>query len=261
MRDLVARLRCPDDGAPLADAHCTACGRSFARLESGAWSLLPTAPPHPASRRERDRRDREAATYDRLPGLRLLTPWEVPALLRALGPPPPGSVVVELGCGTGRVTLPLLARGAAVVAVDHSAASLAVLAARTPVAARDRLLLVQADLARLPLAAGSCAAGCSAQALEHVPTPELRGAAVRELARVLAPGGRAALTAYRAWPWLAREGAHAGELYFRRFTRDELRDLLAAEFAVQSLSGRLGYVWLAALLKSPGPAPGAPRRS
>jgi ubiquinone/menaquinone biosynthesis C-methylase UbiE len=56
----------------------------------------------------------------------------------------PGTRVLELGCGPGRVTARLLARGAEVVAVDHSAAAIARARRRAPGAT-----LVQADVAHL----------------------------------------------------------------------------------------------------------------
>ena len=59
-------------------------------------------------------------------------PVEVYLLLPASGEPeivhaalPPGASILELGCGTGRVTHPLLALGHPVVAVDDSPAMLA----------------------------------------------------------------------------------------------------------------------------------------
>lgn len=250
MLDLLARLRCPDDGAAFVAAAggrrvCGACGRGVDSA-AGTLSLLPATPAHPTTLAERAGRDAQASRYDSLRALRWFSRLEVPALLGALTPRP-GEVILDLGCGTGRLTLPLLAHGANVLAVDHSAASLAVLARKVPEADRMRLLLLHADATRLPLAAGSCEGVVSAQVLEHVPTPHLRTAFIAELARVLQVGGRVALTAYRAWPALPCEGVHPGGLPYRRFGREELRGLLAAQFPGVALSGRLGYVWLAAL--------------
>jgi SAM-dependent methyltransferase len=62
-----------------------------------------------------------------------------------------GGPVLDLACGTGRLMLPLLRDGHAVVGVDHAPAMLARAAAkiaRLPAAARARALLVRADLRR-----------------------------------------------------------------------------------------------------------------
>jgi methylation protein MtfA len=62
--------------------------------------------------------------------------------------------VLELGCGSGRLCLPLLLRGHAVTAVDDSAAMLErfrVKAEGLPARARANLTLVEADMAALEL--------------------------------------------------------------------------------------------------------------
>ena len=90
-----------------------------------------------------------------------------------------------------------------------------------------------------------------AQVLEHLPAPELRQALVKELARVLAPEGQAALSAYWYAPFLQgllqREGRHSGEIFYHRFERQELADLLEQRFTVERLTGQLVYVLLAHL--------------
>ncbi len=61
-----------------------------------------------------------------------------------------GGAVLELGCGTGRVAIPLAAGGHDVVGVDASAAMLAVARARAQ-AAGVRLRLMQGDMRELRL--------------------------------------------------------------------------------------------------------------
>ncbi|HEX2050793.1 MAG TPA: class I SAM-dependent methyltransferase [Actinomycetota bacterium] len=96
--------------------------------------------------------------------------------------PPPGRLTVDVGAGEGRLPRDLVARGHRVVALDASAAMVA--AAR----AADAIVpVVQADAARLPLAnevADLVVAFMSLQDFDDM------DAAVREAARVLAPGGR-----------------------------------------------------------------------
>jgi ubiquinone/menaquinone biosynthesis C-methylase UbiE len=73
--------------------------------------------------------------------------------LQARGP------VLELGCGTGRISLPLARAGVSLVGVDRSAAMLARAAKRAArlktARRRGRLRLVRADIRALPFAAGA----------------------------------------------------------------------------------------------------------
>ncbi|WP_067464886.1 methyltransferase domain-containing protein [Actinomadura macra] len=112
---------------------------------------------------------------------------------------PPGSRVLEAGCGVGAQTVHLAASspGADVVAVDVSAASLARAHARltalSPVpaagglsAGAGRVEFVRADLHALPFADAEFDHVFVCFVLEHLPDPAAALAAVR---RVLRPGG------------------------------------------------------------------------
>lgn len=244
-------LACPDDGSVLAGGDvpsCPACGRVFP-VEDGVLRMLPadeSGDAHAEVRAERRQRDREAAQYDRLLGLRLLSLAEIPTTLRPLGVSP-GERVVEVGCGTGRLSLPLVRTRAACVLLDHSLDSLRVLQEKLP--ASDDVLLVQGDASRLPVRSGWATRLLSSQMLEHLPSPGLRERAVSEMARVLEPGGRLALSAYWHIPLLRsllqKEGKHSGEIFFHRFDREDLRSLLEPHFRVERLTGKLLYVLLA----------------
>ncbi|MCY0949263.1 class I SAM-dependent methyltransferase [Streptomyces sp. H27-S2] len=102
----------------------------------------------------------------------------------------PGDRVLDAGCGTGRA-LPALraAVGPAgtVLGADLTPQMLAA-AQRAGRAAEGALLL--ADVARLPLRDGSLDGVFAAGLIAHLPDP---GANLRELARVVRPGGRLAL--------------------------------------------------------------------
>ena len=102
----------------------------------------------------------------------------------------PGDRVLDAGCGTGRALPPLRAAvgpAGVVVGVDLTPAMLqaAVRAGRNQ---EGRLLL--ADVAALPLRRGALDAVFAAGLIAHLPRPVEN---LRELARVVRPGGRLAL--------------------------------------------------------------------
>ncbi|MFC9324349.1 methyltransferase domain-containing protein [Kitasatospora sp. NPDC057015] len=99
-----------------------------------------------------------------------------------------GTRLLEVGCGTGRLARAALERGAEVVATDAVAQMVAQAAAALPQA-----LVRQAALPRLPFADGGFEAVVGAFVVNHVPEPL---AAVAELARVTAPGGRVVLSCW-----------------------------------------------------------------
>ena len=108
-----------------------------------------------------------------------------------------GDRVLDLGCGPGIHSRPLARRVSRgwVVGIDLSRAMLqraALLAERERV---DNLRLVRAHAERLPLASSSVKAACCCGALHLFPDAT---AALREVHRVLAPGGRLALAAFRS---------------------------------------------------------------
>jgi SAM-dependent methyltransferase len=131
---------------------------------------------------ERDARAGYAAwsdTYDD-PGNPLIA-LEQPAMRAALTELPVGRAL-DAACGTGRHAGFLADRGHDVVGVDGSPEMLARAIAKVPGAR-----FAQGDLARLPLSRGAVDAAICALALGHLAD---LGPPVRELARVIRPGGR-----------------------------------------------------------------------
>ncbi len=98
-----------------------------------------------------------------------------------------GRRVLEVGAGAAQCSRWLLARGAAPVALDVSAGMLRE-AARIGAESDRPVPLVQADAAALPFADGSFDLACSAYG--GVPFVDDSAAVMREVARVLRPGGR-----------------------------------------------------------------------
>src|SRR5215470_4308862 len=101
---------------------------------------------------------------------------------------PPGSAVLEAGCGVGAQTIPLARRSpsARITAIDLSAASLDAARRRAVAAGLTSVTFQQADLQRLPFGVGTFDHVFVCFVLEHLQNPST---ALRELRRVLRPGG------------------------------------------------------------------------
>lgn len=152
----------------------------------------------------------------------------------------PAQTVVDAGCGTGRTLEALLDRAALVVGVDHSAASLQIARARVGESKRERLSLIESDLRSMPLDDATADRVLCLSVLQHMPTDEFRSQAVRELRRILKPGGVLVALAYR---WLGhirrhKEGYFGTDLYRYAFTVAEFGALLEdAGFGEIALGG------------------------
>jgi len=100
-----------------------------------------------------------------------------------------GQSAADLGAGTGFITEGLLQRGLRVLAVDQSQAMLEVLRQKFSNAESLDCRLGEAE--NLPIEDGSLDFVFSNMYLHHVETPSK---AIREMARVLSPGGRVVIT-------------------------------------------------------------------
>src|SRR5262245_9377381 len=134
--------------------------------------------------------------------------------------------LLDIGCGTG-IALEELGGYARVYGVDLVWAALAYSRER------DRTVpLVQADVTRLPIAAGRMDAVLAFDVIEHL---EDDVAALREIRRALRPGG-VALVNVPAFPslWSAKDTANH---HRRRYRRADLeRALAAAGFQVERIT-------------------------
>jgi SAM-dependent methyltransferase len=156
----------------------------------------------------------------------------------------PGTRVLDLGCGAGRHAFEALRRGARVVALDMDLAELRSVASMVAAMGEagevpDGAAAVCAagDATRMPFADGSFDVIIAAEILEHVPADQ---AALREIRRVLAPGGTVAVTVPAWLPericWRLSDDYHnVPGGHIRIFTRRELEAKLA--FAGLSVGG------------------------
>jgi SAM-dependent methyltransferase len=102
-----------------------------------------------------------------------------------------GDSIVEIGCGVGRLTRALAARAAHVVALDVSSEMLARARALNPEV--RNVSWVHGDGESLAGVPDASADGCFSHVVfQHLPRPELTLGYVREMGRVLRPGGWAA---------------------------------------------------------------------
>ena len=103
--------------------------------------------------------------------------------------PAEGHTAADLGAGTGFLTRGLVGRGVAVIAVDQSQAMLDALAAKLP--PRSGVECRVGDAESLPLDDASVDQAVANMYLHHVERPPV---AIREMARILKPGGRLVIT-------------------------------------------------------------------
>jgi len=277
-------LRCPAGcDAPLALADevtargevvagrlcCGGCGRAYP-IQEGIPRLLPdtlvsadyadvrkeeqnqrasakSADPDIEMARKRSEmraRDEQVEDYDRLWPLLLYGLIEIPATQLHLGLQP-HHTMLEAGCGTGRMTRDFAARCGRLIAVDFSWESLRVNAGKLRRAGVGNVDLVQADICHLPLGSEQFDRVVCCGVIEHIPTAQSRGEAVREMGRVAKTGGNLVISGYQ-YSLLERlfgtkEGEHPGGIYFIRFTRDEFHALLSSALRVEAMSALIYY--------------------
>jgi SAM-dependent methyltransferase len=128
----------------------------------------------------------------------------------------PGERILDLGCGGGRHAFESFRRGARVVALDADAGEVAGVAGMLAMMADAGEAgeeasggVVRGDALALPFRDGSFDRVIAAEVLEHIPDDR---AAMRELARVVRPGGVLAVTVPRFGPelinWLLSDDYH-----------------------------------------------------
>ena len=146
-----------------------------------------------------------------------------------------GGPVLELGVGTGRLALPLRARGVDVWGVDASAPMLARLRAK---AGGLDVRVAQADMAALPLRAlpRFAVVFCAYNTFFNLQTAEAQSACLRAGAALLAPGGRLAIEAFVP---LADDAAPEGPVSIRSIDEEHVTLSVAArDVADQTITGQ-----------------------
>jgi SAM-dependent methyltransferase len=147
-----------------------------------------------------------------------------------------GQRILDVGAGAGRHSFEALARGARVVASDLDEVVLKdvkqlgaamILEGQAPAGAT--LDCVPADALHLPFPDATFDRIIASEVMEHIPNDE---DAMRELHRVVKPGGLVAVTVPRRWPeqicWLLSAEYHsAAGGHVRIYSREEMESKLS----------------------------------
>ena len=134
--------------------------------------------------------ERIAVEYDeRIPGSTALddhfSATEIAFVLERVGK---SDDVLDMGCGTGRLTLPMARQAGSVTGMDLTAGMMAEASRKAQADGLD-VRFQQGDMAAMPFPDDSFDVVVCMLALMHVP-PEDRGRVFAEVRRVLRPGGR-----------------------------------------------------------------------
>ena len=190
------------------------------------------------------------SAYDQI--ARLYDPWSrsvvedvsfyVDEAVRSRGP------VLELGVGTGRIAMPIAAAGVEVVGVDLSAGMLEV--------ARDRAVLAGVeldlrlgDMREPPVEGEFPLILIPFRSLLHMETDADRRAALRAVARLLAPGGRFVFDVFAPGAddiaetharWLEREPG----IWERADWNEETRTLILRVRGTDAQDAEMSLAWL-----------------
>lgn len=200
------------------------------KIQEGILRLLDRATLSKVEAVEVTARDQEASRYNTRLAERHY--HEVTPCIEILQPTH-SDIILDAGCGTGRITKTLVETGARVIGVDFSFDSLR--EARQHVPLNGTVAFVEADITRLTMQPEQCTKVVSTQVLEHITTVEKRNVFAQFIRNVLKPGGMGIITAYhhdvrRRIVGYSREVSHKNGVYAHYFTRNEFSKLFTPYF-------------------------------
>jgi SAM-dependent methyltransferase len=240
---LVARLGCPthpDAGLDAAGQgfRCRACGAYYPLVEGMPSFVCHDTPWLDDSQRTEMRmRDALELPLDDAPDP--IRAPEVDAVRCALGDCR-NLAVLNIGCNNG-LAVPPLPRAALNVGVDFSR----IILNKFQQPRGGQVELVHGDALHAPFRSGSFDAVVAGQMLNHLATPELREKFLREMVRLVTPGGRVILTAAHYNFRFKRLGklkcGMEEGVFILRYTLDEFKAELAPYFWIEKLWGLWTY--------------------
>jgi len=216
--------------------RCRKCNARY-EIVDGILRLFPGQRPLDSVARDEQRtRDLKAENYD-AHFSDVANRVEISTILQE-STPLAGVTVLDLACGTGRVTVRLLQRARKVLACDLSEESLRVLAQK--IGTTENLGLVWADIVQMRIAPETIDLAVSTQLFEHIPTLEQRAEFLEGVRAALKPEGVFLLTVYfysflRRFLRKQQQGFHAGGIFYRRFTRAEIEAEMSGFFRIAKL--------------------------
>ncbi len=230
-----ARVKLRKSGVPIYE--CPACGLAF-------WQPDESFRPEGVYDAAYFRGASAAHGYDDYRGLEACLRATFAERLARIPRPDPGARLLDVGAAFGYAVAEATRSGWSATGLEVSPAATRVSGKTAPGA------MVCAGAAKLPFADASFAVVTLWDVLEHLPDPH---AAVREVARVLAPGGRLVLSTGDVGSWMARLSGSRWHLYTLPehlffYTRASLIELLERHgLKVESLTAEsaiytLGYL-------------------
>jgi len=194
-RELAEVLACPACGGALDGLACTACAAVYAAPNGIPDLRLPGDP-----RSDAVRDFYSVAPFPGYPPRMSLSGLRARArrseLARALDAAIPGDArILEVGCGTGQMSLFLAGADRLIVGADFQRASLALGRAAAARFGVEGVHFVETDLRAPGLRAGAFDVVLALGVLHHTPDPRF---AFRAIARLVRPGGVVVVTLYHA---------------------------------------------------------------
>lgn len=240
------------------ELHCQKCGAKYAIKNDVPCFVVIDGAGQRDARIEKERaiRDREASKYNDV--IAEFNRRLEKTRMRQAAKLNKQDVWLDAGCGIGDVLEKMHQSVQEIVACDYSLGSLMCLQERLKDWNREDIFLVEADLSNLPFCDESFSCVTSGQVLQHLPGRKMFQQALREIVRILRPGGRAVLTLFQFHPLqkavfeklygvpFLKSGAWDNGLQFHRYSRPEIKNALAeleCEFSLKTikhLPDRLG---------------------